>query len=221
MHSWGQRLLAHMSPFDSTALLFQQWDTQAASPWSSHQTPPSTNFQVDLAEGRSLAASKQRWTVSLEFQKVWKEWEVTLNINKERGACRQRAKYFICTCQYFYYAVMSELFITVFTTWSLFIGHNVSEFTWIRWVNACLNIKSITFPLIIFVMALKVSILSAIIPQHIYILLISLYKAACFVAFGSIIALQMSCVKHVKWTLPAAAFIAARKGFCAEGRSRN
>lgn len=137
-----------------------------------------------------------------------------LNIDKEREARRQRGKYFMYTCQYFYYAVTSELFITVFTTRSLFIGQNVSEFTWIRWVNACLNIKSITFPLIIFAMALKVSILSTIIPQHIYIQLISLYRAACFVTFWSIMTLQMSCVEHVNWTLPVAAFIAARKGFC-------
>lgn len=73
MHSWGQRLLAHMSPFDSTALLFQQRDTQAASRWSSHQMPPPTNFQANLAKGRS--SKVQRRTVGLEFQNVWKEWE--------------------------------------------------------------------------------------------------------------------------------------------------
>lgn len=140
-----------------------------------------------------------------------------LNINKERAARRQWAEFFICTCQYFYYTVMSELFITVFTTRSLFIGNNVSEFTCIRWVNACLNIKSITFPLIIFVMALKVSILSTIILKHIYIQLISLYRAVCFVAFGSIITLQMSCVKLVNWTFRSAVFISARKGFCRGG----
>lgn len=64
-------------------------------------------------------------------------------------------------------------------------------------------------------MALKVSILSTIISQHIYIQLISLYRAARFVAFESIITLQMSCVEYVNWTLPAAVFIDAREGFCA------
>lgn len=193
-----------MSPFDSTALLFQQWDTQAVSPWSSHQMPPPTNFQANLAEGLSPDC---KFRIPKGVKRVR---NTSLNIEKERGAHRHWAKYFICTCQYFYYAVMSELFFTAFTTQSK--GHNVSEFTWIRWVNACLNIKSITFPLIIFVMALKVSILSTIIPQHIYIQLISLYRAGCFVAFGFIITLQMSCVDHVNWTFPAAAFITARKG---------
>lgn len=48
-----------------------------------------------------------------------------LNIDKERVACRHQAKYFICTCQYFYSAVMSELFIAAFPTRSLFIGLRV------------------------------------------------------------------------------------------------
>lgn len=75
-HSWVQRLLAHMSPVDSTALLFQQWDTQDVSLWSSHQTPPPTNFQADLAEGRFPPASKVlRLAVTLEFQQVWKKWQ--------------------------------------------------------------------------------------------------------------------------------------------------
>lgn len=75
-HSWVQRLLAHMSPVDSAALLFQQWDTQAVSLWSSHQTPPPTNFQADLAEGRFPPALKVPClVVTLEFQQVWKEWQ--------------------------------------------------------------------------------------------------------------------------------------------------
>lgn len=63
--------------------------------------PPPKNFQDDLAEGRSLATSKDtasgsKFRIPKGVKRIKKN--TCSNIDKERGAHRQQAKYFICTC---------------------------------------------------------------------------------------------------------------------------